>query len=406
MKPSVQSWPREEGWAEVEELSDDFVKNITKLKNIESVYDLYPSAKPTTTVPQRGGRDYGLTLLGRAFTDLANYYKTRDMLAAEFVDFTKCGSSHLSPHLKMGTVSIREVATRMVKNVDFIRQLFWREFYVHVAYSNPSVLCGQVSTEPNANTQRKYDSVWWDEDKRGVKWHRWTTGTTGFPAVDAGMRQLLETGEMHNRARMISASFLTKDLHIHWRRGERFFAQWLTDYDPPSNSGGWQWSSSTGADAQPYFRIFSPWRQLERFDPECAYVRRWIPELKKVPVADILNWISTHKKWSKKVGYPGPMLNHREESALSKKLFQSAPVPYVPTPEETRTIEPLSDDFISVGSKRRLGSLKVKTEREADDDDEVSHDSKRLRRSEASASEDTKGGAWFHTRPDIHLFDK
>jgi deoxyribodipyrimidine photo-lyase len=142
---------------------------------------------------------------------------------------------------------------------------------------------------------------------------------TGFPIVDAGMRELTQTGFMHNRVRMIVASFLTKDLHIDWRWGEKFFAEKLIDYDPAINAGNWQWSASTGCDAVPYFRVFNPWRQQKQFDSKCEYVKKWIPELSDFSANEI------HKLWEKNprnCKYPRPIIDHKEESYKSQKIFK------------------------------------------------------------------------------------
>jgi deoxyribodipyrimidine photo-lyase len=139
----------------------------------------------------------------------------------------------------------------------------------------------------------------------------WCSGTTGCPIVDAGMRELNQTGFMHNRVRMIAASFLVKDLHIDWRLGEKYFAQTLIDYDPAVNNGNWQWVASTGCDAQPYFRIFNPWIQAVKFDPDCLYIKKWIPELKNTSVETIHNW---HKQKKASAAYPLPCVDHAQEA--------------------------------------------------------------------------------------------
>ena len=134
------------------------------------------------------------------------------------------------------------------------------------------------------------------------------------------MNQLNSTGYMHNRCRMIVASFLTKDLHINWRWGEKKFAQELVDYDPCVNNGNWQWAASTGCDAQPYFRIFNPWLQQKKFDTECVYIKKWIPELKHIPNKDIHQWYKKHEDYD--LNYPAPIVDHAIESKKSKILFQ------------------------------------------------------------------------------------
>ena len=142
---------------------------------------------------------------------------------------------------------------------------------------------------------------------------------TGFPIVDAGMRQLNKTGWMHNRVRMIVASFLTKDLHIDWKWGEKYFASKLVDYDPCSNNGGWQWAASTGADAQPYFRIFNPWRQQERFDKDAEYIKRWVPELKDLLPVEI-HKLENGSLFS--MDYPTPIIDHKAEASKAKDLYK------------------------------------------------------------------------------------
>ena len=147
---------------------------------------------------------------------------------------------------------------------------------------------------------------------------KWREGKTGFPLVDAGMRELNTTGFMHNRARLVAASFLTKDLHIDWRWGEEYFAQQLVDYDPCVNNGNWQWVASTGADAQPYFRILNPWLQQKKFDPHCVYIKKWIPELQNIAPKIIHTWYT----YKKKSTYPKSILDHEIESKKAKKIYE------------------------------------------------------------------------------------
>lgn len=194
-------------------------------------------------------------------------------------DFPALGAtSRLSAHLRFGTVSIRQLVrharTRRGAGAEtWLSELIWRDFYFAILAARPDVV--------DHAYRREYDAIVWEEDEAG--WNAWCEGRTGYPLVDAAMRELNATGTMHNRLRMVTASFLTKDLGIDWRRGERYFAEQLLDYDLAANNGGWQWSASTGCDAQPWFRIFNPVMQSRRFDPEGAYIRRWIPELSQVP---------------------------------------------------------------------------------------------------------------------------
>jgi len=193
------------------------------------------------------------------------YEKYRDL---PFADKT----SYLSPHLRFGTVSIRNLVTLALKsNETFLNELIWREFFMQILFSFPKVV-----TE---NFRSKYDGINWIN--REDEFERWCKGETGFPLVDAGMRQLNATGYMHNRVRMVTAGFLCKHLLIDWRWGEAYFAEKLLDYELSSNNGNWQWAAGTGCDAAPYFRIFSPDSQQKRFDPKMNYVRKWVPDFEK-----------------------------------------------------------------------------------------------------------------------------
>ena len=164
----------------------------------------------------------------------------------------------------------------------------------------------------------KYDEIKWSDDEKSFK--KWCEGKTGFPIVDAGMREMNKTGFMHNRVRMIVASFLVKDLHIDWRKGERYFAQTLIDYDPALNNGNWQWSASTGCDAQPYFRIFNPWLQAAKFDPDCIYIKKWVPELNSLSPDTIHKW-HMEKHHSHSFFYMPPMVDHAVESKIALSMY-------------------------------------------------------------------------------------
>lgn len=256
-----------------------------------------------------GGRTSAIALLQQLGSH-AHYKAVRDMPGNE------SGTTHLSAHLKFGTCSVREahqaICARLGDTHPLLRQLYWRDFFTHVAHHFPHVFQGAF--------HRQYDSIAWSTDEK--QFNAWCNGTTGFPIVDAGMRQLNQTGFMHNRVRMIAASFLVKDLHQDWRNGERYFATKLTDYDPAVNNGNWQWSASTGCDAAPYFRIFNPWLQQLKFDPQCQYVLRWVPELQNVPVADIHAWNKAHVRHGA-CKYPSPIVDHSTQAARAKLLYQS-----------------------------------------------------------------------------------
>lgn len=228
-------------------------------------------------------------------------------------DFPSITTTHLSAHNKFGTISIREayyaISKKLGSNHPLLRQLYWRDFFTYVAYYSPFVF-GQPFRE-------RYKKLVWSNNKTWFK--RWCDGMTGFPIVDAGMRELNQTGFMHNRARLIVGSFLVKDLHINWLWGEKYFAQKLVDYDPCVNNGNWQWVASTGCDAQPYFRIFNPWVQQKKFDPECIYIKRWIPELKTVSSQNIHRW---YKQESPINNYPLPIVDHAKEANYAKMLYK------------------------------------------------------------------------------------
>ena len=221
----------------------------------------------------------------------------------------KAGVSRLSPHLHFGEISPRQIwhATGD-RSEAFLRQLIWREFSWHLLHYNPDM--AEQPLRPN------YADFPWRQDVAGLK--RWQKGLTGYPIVDAGMRELWETGWMHNRVRMIVASFLIKDLLIDWREGERWFWDCLVDADLGNNAMGWQWVAGCGADAAPFFRIFNPITQGEKFDPKGDYIRRWIPELKALPDDYIHNPDSAPDDVMRKAGirrgkdYPEPVVDHGE----------------------------------------------------------------------------------------------
>lgn len=196
---------------------------------------------------------------------IANYDKTRDFPALK-------GTSRLSVHLRFGTISIRKlVETALSLNETFLNELIWREFYMMILWHFPQVV--------HRAFKPQYDNIRWINDEKHFA--AWRQGMTGYPIVDAGMRQLNQTGYMHNRVRMITASFLTKHLLIDWRWGEAYFAEKLLDFELSSNNGGWQWAAGSGCDAAPYFRVFNPELQTQKFDPELKYIKQWVPEFGK-----------------------------------------------------------------------------------------------------------------------------
>ena len=232
------------------------VKSINVIKHIKK-FDKHKYYIANDDLAVRGGRDKALIRLKNVMTD---YAKFRDYPGLD-------KTTKLSAYIKFGCVSIREVYYNYDDAKELQRELIWREFYANILFYFPHVLGNSF--------KEKYDNIKWTNNKEWFK--KWCEGKTGYEMVDAGMNQLNKTGWMHNRLRMITAMFLTKDLLIDWRWGEKYFASKLVDYDPASNNGGWQWSASTGTDAQPYFRIFNPELQLKRYDKDYEYIRRWIP---------------------------------------------------------------------------------------------------------------------------------
>jgi deoxyribodipyrimidine photo-lyase len=204
-------------------------------------------------------------------------------------------TTHLGPHLRFGTISIRKVVYEAARtNSVFLDQLIWREFFMQILHLFPSVITN--------NFRKKYDNIHWRNDKNEFK--KWCDGETGYPFVDAGIRQMNETGYMHNRVRMVVASFLCKHLLTDWRLGEAYFAEKLNDYELASNNGNWQWAAGTGCDAAPYFRIFNPSLQQKKFDPQSEYIRRWIGD-------------------PNRSSYPKPVVDHEFAIKRATEVYRS-----------------------------------------------------------------------------------
>lgn len=244
-----------------------------------------------------------------------SYADLRDLPAED-------GTSRLSQDLRHGLLSVRTIYEQAMKasisanaagkkGIDvFIKELAWREFYFAILHYFPDVLRHEFNPD--------WRGLPWSDP--GKKFEAWKEGRTGFPIVDAGMRQLLGTGFMHNRVRMITAMFLTKDLHIDWKLGESWFMQNLVDGEIGSNNGGWQWSAGTGADAAPYFRIQNPWAQTARYDPDGIYIKRWVPELAKV---DPKRFLAPPKDGKSIIpGYPAPIVDHKRERDRTLEIFK------------------------------------------------------------------------------------
>jgi deoxyribodipyrimidine photo-lyase len=275
-------------------------KQLPNTLSLETALHRFTTVNPDIMV--KGGRQDAIVTLKKAIKTQTHYSRTHNELERE--------TTQLSAAIKFGCLSIREVYKAFRNNTDLIRQLWWRDFYANILYAFPQVLGGAL--KPNYNKIRWHHNASW--------FKCWTKGTTGYPIVDAGMRQMNATGYMHNRARLIVASFLVKTLLISWEYGEKYFARTLTDYDPASNNGNWQWIAGSGADSQPYFRIFSPKEQNKNFDPDCEYIKQWIPELKDVPIKDIINWDIEHTKY-KAIHYPKPICDFSKQKELALKMY-------------------------------------------------------------------------------------
>lgn len=261
--------------------------------------------EPAGLIAHVGQGSRGAEALLDDFLDrIADYDRKRDFPAAK-------GPSYLSVHLRFGTVSIRRlarIAHQLMQGGDhgaeiWLSELIWRDFYHQVMHHHPHAMTSAFKPE--------YDAIRWETGAQADQlFAAWCEGRTGFPLVDAAMRQLNQTGYMHNRLRMVVASFLTKDLGLDWRRGEAYFARQLLDFDLAANNGGWQWASSSGCDAQPYFRIFNPTSQSEKFDADGRFIRRYCPELAGLPAKAI------HAPWERAPlemqgsAYPRPVVDH------------------------------------------------------------------------------------------------
>ncbi len=271
-KEYLQNWPSQEltgNFVQItsQELTGSFVQiNKRPLPSQE----LTGSFAQINTRPLPSLADLGFYETGFVYTNptvdnniIRNYHLTRDIPSLK-------GTTQLGIHLRFGTVSIRQLVTTAVSlNEIWLNELIWREFFMSIMWHFPYVI--------DSSFRRKYDNILWRNNEE--EFDRWCQGMTGYPIVDAGMRELKATGFMHNRVRMITAGFLTKHLLIDWRWGEAWFASLLLDYELSSNNGNWQWAAGTGCDAAPYFRVFSPDAQTRKFDPDMTYIRTWVPEI-------------------------------------------------------------------------------------------------------------------------------
>ncbi len=252
-----------------------------------------------------GSRKEGIKIL-KNIKSFNSYDKERSNLSYS--------TTNLSAYINLGLLSIREIyytfREKLGNDCGLISELYWRDFYYNILYHFPKVIGKSFKDE--------YNKVQWSKNKTNLE--KWKLGKTGYPVVDAAMTQLNTTGYMHNRGRMIVASFLTKDLQIDWKEGERYFANQLIDYNMSANNGGWQWAAGTGTDAQPYFRIFNPWTQSQKFDSDCSYIKKWLPVLKDIPNKHIHQWDKYCKEHD--IDYPEPIVDHSEARKLTLEMYK------------------------------------------------------------------------------------
>ena len=241
-----------------------------------------------------------------------NYNKDRNTVSVN--------TTQLSAYIKFGCLSIREVYWKIKETFknrnDLLSQIIWREFYFYIAYYFPQVLKGK-------NYNEKYNKIIWNKSK--TLYNKWINGETGYPIVDAGMIELNTTGYMHNRSRLITSNFLNRLMAYHWTIGEKYYATQLTDYDPSVNNGNWQWIASTGVDPKPYFqRLFNPWLQSDKFDPDAKYIKKWLPQLKDIPSKELHKWDKFYQNYNlKDIKYYKPVVDYSEARQKSIKMYTS-----------------------------------------------------------------------------------
>lgn len=298
--------------------SDTILKEQLFLKDNDKFQNFLNELAPIP-VTEFGTKEAHRLLDSFIENDLKAYKEARDFPL-------KDATSRLSKHLRTGEISIRTVFNKVMSQEEtkgrttFIQELAWRDFYNMIYASHPD--------QKDAPIKKAFTKVEWDNNEENFK--AWKEGKTGFPIVDAAMRQLNGTGWMHNRLRMITASFLTKDLLIDWRWGEKYFQEKLIDYDPASNIGGWQWAASTGTDGVPYFRIFNPTTQSERFDKQGDFIRKFVPELNKVTDKKIHQPEKLTEKEQKEykviIGkdYPEPIVSHKNKRKLAIAAYEKS----------------------------------------------------------------------------------
>jgi len=299
---------------------DHYKVNLSKFKYkpLQSLKEIGFEKSNISSMNLPLGTQGGITLIKDFKTRIKNYNHNRNFPGVK-------GVSYLSVHNRFGTVSIRHLAKIALENDSegsstWLNELIWRDFYFQILSNFPHIEDGKAF-------KFKYNNLKFENDEK--KFNAWINGQTGFPIVDAGMRQLNLTGFMHNRLRMIIACFLVKDLLIDWRWGEKYFADHLIDYDLSANNGGWQWAASTGCDAQPYFRFFNPLLQSEKFDPDGKFIKKYVPELgllnKKEIHQPTVFFNKSPNDFPIKLGldYPFPIVNHADQKPKIMALFKN-----------------------------------------------------------------------------------
>lgn len=295
----------------------------SEAREVPSLAELGFEVTNLSTLKLPAGSQGGNALFEDFLGRMENYRETRDFPAVR-------GPSYLSVHLRFGTVSIRKLASVAMAHqtgnegaATWLSELIWRDFYAQILANYPHVVGSAFKPE--------YDAIQWEQGEKAQSlFLAWCEGRTGYPLVDAAMAQINQTGYMHNRLRMVTASFLVKDLGIDWRWGERYFAENLNDFELASNNGGWQWAASTGCDAQPYFRIFNPVSQSEKFDVDGKFIRKYLPALARLPKAALHNpWLASPVELMAADvalggNYPMPVVDHAK--ARSQTLDRYAVV--------------------------------------------------------------------------------
>ncbi|MCF8187019.1 MAG: DNA photolyase family protein [Sulfuritalea sp.] len=301
---------------------DQYAKNLAQVSSFSELPSLESMGFKRTNllgIALPTGMQGAIALFNNFQDRMSHYKDTRDFPAIK-------GVSYLSVHLRFGTISIRHLARTAIQETNtgaqtWLNELIWRDFYVQILYHNPVIASGRAY-------KTEFESLPFPNSRQ--LFLAWCQGNTGYPLVDAAMRQLNNTGFMHNRLRMVAASFLVKDLLIDWRWGERYFAEKLIDFDLSANNGGWQWAASTGCDAQPWFRIFNPITQSMRFDPQGKFIRKYVPELANCSDKEIhAPWLITPARFEilkLAIGkdYPAPIVDHATQRNLALELYKNA----------------------------------------------------------------------------------